>query len=557
MKACVYARYSSQNQRDASIEDQVEICRRFIERQGWVLAQVYEDRSMSGASRFRPGYQQMVADLASGAFEVIVVEALDRLGRKLADVADFHDRLVFAGIKLYAVSTGEITAMHIGMLGTMAQLFLADLREKTWRGQLGRALQGKLPGGKAYGYDIVGESKGGEGAGERRVNETEAAVVRRIFTEFAAGRSPREIANRLNLARIPGPGGRAWADTTIRGQVERGTGLLNNALYVGRLEWNRCGYVKNPQTGKRIARPNPRSAWEVAEVPHLRIVADELWEQVKARQKALAFTMPRNTNGIVLNRAHRQKYLLSGILRCGVCDAPYVAQGHGRFACSRHRRGGTCENALWIDGQAVEARVLAGLKNKLLAPDLVAAFVEEFERELKVAQRQAAEKARDLRARVQSCERQIENVVAVVSEGRSNPALLKRLDQLEAEQADLKRQLAAAPLAGEVIQLPAGAEIYRRKVEALALALQDDAIRIEAIEILRSMIERVVITPSSEGAPRVELHGDLARLITVDGEIGAHTPKKKRAASGEAARTVLSVVAGKRSHLKLLFDAMA
>ena len=541
MKACVYARYSSQNQRDASIEDQLEICRRFIERQGWVLAQVYEDRSMSGASRFRPGYQQMVADLASSAFEVIVVEALDRLGRKLADVAELHDRLVFAGIKLYAVSTGEITAMHIGMLGTMAQLFLADLREKTWRGQLGRALQGKLPGGKAYGYDIVAESKG---AGERRVNETEAAVVRRIFTEFAAGRSPREIANRLNLARIPGPGGRAWADTTIRGQVERGTGILNNALYVGRLEWNRCGYIKNPQTGKRIARPNPRSAWEVAEVPHLRIVADELWEQAKARQKALAFTMQRNPNGIALNRAHRQKYLLSGILRCGVCDAPYVAQGHGRFACSRHRRGGTCENALWIDGQAVEARVLAGLKDKLLAPDLVAAFVEEFERELKIAQRQAAEKARDLRTRVQSCERQIENVVAVVSEGRSNPALLKRLDQLEAEQADLKRQLAAAPLAGEVIQLPAGAEIYRRKVEALALALQDDAIRIEAIEILRSMIERVVITPSSEGAPRVELHGDLARLITVDGEIGAHTPKKKRAASGEAARTVLSVVAG-------------
>ena len=541
MKACVYARYSSQNQRDASIEDQLEICRRFIERQGWVLAQVYEDRSMSGASRFRPGYQQMVSDLASSAFEVIVVEALDRLGRKLADVAELHDRLVFAGIKLYAVSTGEITAMHIGMLGTMAQLFLADLREKTWRGQLGRALQGKLPGGKAYGYDIVAESKG---AGERRVNETEAAVVRRIFTEFAAGRSPREIANRLNLARIPGPGGRAWADTTIRGQVERGTGILNNALYVGRLEWNRCGYIKNPQTGKRIARPNPRSAWEVAEVPHLRIVADELWEQAKARQKALAFTMQRNPNGIALNRAHRQKYLLSGILRCGVCDAPYVAQGHGRFACSRHRRGGTCENALWIDGQAVEARVLAGLKDKLLAPDLVAAFVEEFERELKIAQRQAAEKARDLRTRVQSCERQIENVVAVVSEGRSNPALLKRLDQLEAEQADLKRQLAAAPLAGEVIQLPAGAEIYRRKVEALALALQDDAIRIEAIEILRSMIERVVITPSSEGAPRVELHGDLARLITVDGEIGAHTPKKKRAASGEAARTVLSVVAG-------------
>lgn len=124
-------RYGSENQREASIEDQREVCRRLVERQGWVLVRSYEDRSISGASRFRPGYQQLVADLDSGRFDVIVVEALDRLGRKLADVADLHDRLSFAGIKLHAVATGEITAMHIGMLGTMAQIFLGDLREKT------------------------------------------------------------------------------------------------------------------------------------------------------------------------------------------------------------------------------------------------------------------------------------------------------------------------------------------------------------------------------------------------------------------------------------------
>ena len=547
MKGVIYARYSSENQRDASIEDQLEVCRRFIERQGWVLVRTYEDRSISGASRFRPGYQQLIADLTSGTFDVIVVEALDRLGRKLADVAELHDRLVFAGIKLYAVSTGEITAMHIGMLGTMAQLFLADLREKTWRGQLGRALQGKQPGGLAYGYDVVSETKGSDGAGRRGINETEAAIVRRIFTEFASGRSPREIAKRLNLAKIPGPGGRPWADTTIRGQIERSTGILNNALYIGRLEWNRCGYVKNPQTGKRVARPNPKRTWEVAQVPHLRIVTDELWQRVKTRQKALAFTVRRNTNGVALNRAHRQKYLLSGLLRCGVCDAPYVAQGHGRFACSRHRRGGTCENAGWIDGQAVEARVLAGLKDKLLAPALVDAFVEEFERELKVARRQTGKVKREVQARMQACERQIANIVAVVSEGRSNPALLKRLDQLEAELASLKAQLAAVSTyaTGEVVRLPAGAEIYRSKVEALETALQDEAIRPEAVEILRSMMERVVVTPTKDGTLRVDLHGDIARLITAEEPQRAPTGKTMRAASGEAARTVLSVVAGR------------
>jgi site-specific DNA recombinase len=106
--------------------------------------------------------------------------------------------------------------------------------------------------------------------------------------------------------------------------------------------------------------------------------------------------------------------------------------------------GDPCENAGWIDGQAIEARVLAGLKEKLLAPSLVAAFVEEFERELKVAQRQAAGTAKELRAQLHACERQIANIVDVVTEGRSNPALLKRLDQLEAELAGLKGQLASA-----------------------------------------------------------------------------------------------------------------
>src|SRR5260221_6985406 len=187
MRAAIYARYSSENQRDASIEDQIEVCRRFIERQGWTVGRSYEDRSISGASRFRPGYQELSADLGRGLFDVVVVEALDGLGRKLADVAALHDRLGFAGIKLYAVATGEITGMHIGMLGPMAQLFLADLREKTWRGQLDPALQGKQAGGKAFGYDVgypdPRDRKGEHG--ERCINEGEAANVRRIFLAFA------------------------------------------------------------------------------------------------------------------------------------------------------------------------------------------------------------------------------------------------------------------------------------------------------------------------------------------------------------------------------------
>ena len=97
MRAVIYARYSSDNQREASIEDQIEICKRYIDRQGWALAHNYQDRALSGASDQRPGYQQMLADAAANRFDVVVTEALDRLGRRLSDVARLYDHLEFRG----------------------------------------------------------------------------------------------------------------------------------------------------------------------------------------------------------------------------------------------------------------------------------------------------------------------------------------------------------------------------------------------------------------------------------------------------------------------------
>ena len=85
---------------------------------------------------------------------------------------------------------------------------------------------------------------------------------------------------------MPGPGGRPWGDTTIRGHALRGTGLLHNELYIGRLVWNRQRYIKDPTTGRRVARLNPESAWIIHEVPELRIVDDALWAAVQARLTA-------------------------------------------------------------------------------------------------------------------------------------------------------------------------------------------------------------------------------------------------------------------------------
>jgi len=440
MRAVIYARYSSDNQRDASIEDQIEVCRRLIVREGWTPLGVYEDRAISGASRLRSGYRRLRTDARSGSFDVIVCEALDRMGRNLAEVADLHDELGYLGIKLVTIATGEVTALHIGMLGTMAQMTLADLKEKTKRGQLGRALQGKIPGGRAYGYDVI-DTSDRDGRGQRRINETEAAIVRRIFHAYANGSSPRAIARTLNAEGVPGPDGRDWRDTTIRGQVGRGTGILNNSLYVGRLEWNRCSYVKNPRTGRRTARVNPREQWEVVAVPDLRIIADELWDRAKWRQRQARIEIGRNEAGNALNRVHRRQFLFSGLLQCGICGGGYTIMGKDRYGCATHRAKGTCSNNRTVRRQEIEARVLDGLKHRLMAPEPFREFAKAFHDELNRAaaetERQRAQLAHDLAA----VERRIEGMLRAIEDGLYNPSMKDRMAALEERKRILAEEI--------------------------------------------------------------------------------------------------------------------
>ena len=534
MRAVIYARYSSDNQREASIEDQVEVCRRYIERQGWTLSAVYDDRALSGAStHLRPGFLRLLADAETRRFDVVVCEAIDRLSRNLADVAGFFDRLTFRGVQLHGASLGAISQMHIGIMGTMAQMYVSDLRDKTRRGQLGRARAGRIPGGLAYGYDVVAPAPGAKEAGERRINEREAAVVRRIFRDYAAGIAPRRIARDLNAERVPGPGGRPWGDTTLRGQVDRGTGLLNNTLYVGQLSWNRCSYLKDPRTGKRIARVNPEASWEKVSVPELRIIDDEVWQQVRLRQTSLQFAIGRDTTGQALNRSHRRAFLLSGLLVCGCCGGGYTIVAQDRYGCATRRIQGTCDNARTITRQSVEARVLSGLKDRLLAPELVAEFVRSFAEEMATLQREAAGQQGRLQQDLADVERRLQGVLRAVENGAWNPTLHARLSELEANKTELLAGIAAADPIPAVCLHPASAEIYRSKVATLEASLNAPEIKQEAAEVLRSLIEQVVLTPDAT-APNglaAELFGDLAMILALAGSPAISGPASRAGTS--------------------------
>ena len=522
LRCALYARYSSDQQRAASIEDQFRICRERADREGWKIAGTYKDGAISGASVIlRPGVQALLEDAGQDAFDVVLAEALDRVSRDQADVAVLYKHLRFAGVPIVTLAEGEIDELHVGLKGTMNALFLKDLAAKTHRGQRGRVEQGKAGGSLGYGYDVVKavDAAGEPVRGERRINEAEAAIVRRIFREYAAGASPRAIVRRLNDDGIPGPRGKRWGDNTLRGHAKRGTGILNNELYVGRLVWNRQRRVMDPKTGRKVSRINPPEDWVTVDVPDLRIVVDELWQAAKDRQAESAEQYAAVIEGVraaranPLNAAHRPHHLLSGLLQCGVCGGAYVKRGQDRYACSNHARTDGCTNRRSIRRAVLEERVLAGLKDRLMAPEAAAEAIRAYAEETNRLNRERRASGASDRRELAEIKKKIAAMIAAIEDGGYVRGMSDRLRELEARQDELAERLSAAPADLPDIH-PNVAEIYRRKVARLAEAVNRPEDRDEAASAIRGLIERIVIAPGEKwGEVHATLHGDLATIL--------------------------------------------
>src|SRR5687768_3973928 len=192
MKVAIYARYSSEHQRDASIADQFRSCREFAQRQGWQIEREYSDHAISGATLMRPGFQAFMAAALRKEFDIVLAEALDRFSRDQEDTAGLFKRLTFAGVNIVTLAEGDITHLHIGLKGTMNALFLKELAEKTRRGLRGRIELGKAGGGVSFGYRIVRRlENGGVTSGEREIVPEEAEVIRRYSATMQPACHPR------------------------------------------------------------------------------------------------------------------------------------------------------------------------------------------------------------------------------------------------------------------------------------------------------------------------------------------------------------------------------
>lgn len=550
IRAALYARYSSDNQSEASIEDQFQLCRDHAGRERWQVVGADEDAAISGSSMIlRPDIQRLMHDAQHGAFNILLAEGAGpqppRSGR--------------CGNPLQAVQIRGRHHRHLGRrrnLRTACRCERHDERlvpERPCHEEPSRPArqggEGKAGGGLCYGYRVVKtfDGNGEPIRGEREIIPEQAEVVRRIFREFASGKSPKAIAVDLNKDGIPGPLGRAWGDTSIRGHRSRGTSIINNELYAGVLVWNRMRFIKHPSTGKRVSRANPESEWIRTEVLHLRIVDDTLWKAVRARQEQIAEVFgpnPANTREGRMKRLHlanRPTSLLSGLLTCGHCGGKHGIVTTDRFGCLNQHRRGTCDNNRTITRDKIEARVLSGLKERLVSSEAVAEAVRAYAEEMNRLNRERRALADGDRKALAKVEKAIAGIIAAIEDGMYQPAMKARMDELERQKAEIKARLSQMPVDIPDVH-PNIANAYRLRVTRFAEALDDPDGGRQAAEALRSLIGEVVLTAGKKrGGVHATLRGELMGILDfAQAEEGKQSDAPFTAAVGASPRNQLS-----------------
>lgn len=517
-RAAIYARFSTDLQSERSVDDQVVLCREFAARSGYLVAGTYFDKARSGASIFgRDGLLSLMDDARSGRFDVVVVEALDRLSRDQEDLAGIHKRLTFAGIEIVAVHDGMADAIQVGIRGLVSTLFLADLKNKIRRGMSGVVREGRHAGGRAYGYRPTPGQPG-----ILQIHEPEAKIVRRIFTEIIDGALPREIAGRLNTDGIAPPRGIAWNASTINGSAQRGNGIVRNPLYCGRIVWNRVRMVRDPETGKRISRPNDAADHKEADAPHLAIIDRETYERALAQMEGRA--KAAQLGGFT----RRPKRLLSGILKCGKCGGGmsihdrYGPSGAIRIRCSRSIESGICGNSRKYRLDKIETAVINGLKSQLAHPELLAEYVRVYREERRD---EAAKTQRDRASnerRLAEINGQLERLIQAMARGiLPIEAVEKQFKPLETERDKLQEDLV------DLVQVPAielhphAVQQYKTTVENLAERLNelDSRTDAEAFAAFRALVDHVTVHDKEGGQTEVEVVGRLAALLGTNAEI--------------------------------------
>lgn len=404
--AVIYTRYSSHNQRDCSIEQQVADCEIFARQNNLRVVKVYADRHLSGTTDNRPQFQQMLKDAAHGRWAYVICWKLDRFARNRYDSATYKYRLKKHGVRvLYAkenIPDGPEGILLESVLEGSAEYYSASLAQNIRRGMKYNAEQCKVNSGSIpFGY-----CKGPDG--RFAVNEANAEVVREIFRKAAAGVPFVDIANDLNARGLKTSRGGRWNRNSFV--------LLKNESYIGVYHFS----------DTRIEGGMPA------------IIDRGTFWAANERMKANSSVRGRHQSG--------GDYLLTGKLRCAHCGSYMIGfSGTGKngelhyyYGCQKRRRERACKKAN-VPREWIERVVVKAALDYVLRPDVMEwiadAVMEYQDREAASAQLAA------LTAELEENEKAINNVMAAIEAGIITATTKRRLLELESKGEDLKRAI--------------------------------------------------------------------------------------------------------------------
>ena len=453
MIAAIYARKST-DQRVAdeqkSVTRQIAHARAYAARQGWTVADayVYVDDGISGAEfARRPGFMRLLNALTPRPpFQALIVSEVSRLGREQLETGYALKQLAEAGVRIFSYLDEKEVLLEtptdkflLAALNFGADLERAKNQQRAFDAALQKARRGHVAGGRCFGYDNLRV----DGHVEYRINEAEAAVIRRIFELTAAGVSQIGIAKRLNAEGAPAPRAQrarpqAWAPSSVHE-------VLHRRRYCGEIVWNKTR--KRDQWGKQRIRDRAPAEWVKLPAPALCIVPAALW------QAAHTHIGNARESTTVRRGRHTSRYLLPGLARCTWCNGGLhvrtrqSSQGARRtafYACTSHFNRGeaVCGNAVQVPMTTIDAAVIAEIRG-LLTPDLVDAIIDGVRDVVEPTRRRDTHDHRA--AQLAALERQAANLAEAIAVGGDVPVLVAKLQDTERRRQALLTTSSTAP----------------------------------------------------------------------------------------------------------------
>ena len=404
--AVIYARYSSSNQREESIEGQIRICTEYAKKKGYKITNQYIDRAMTGKNDNRPAFRQMLNDSDKGMFDVLLVYKTDRFARNRYDSAIHKTRLKKNKVQIeYAAEQipNDSTAVLIeGFLENLAEYYSVNLSENTKRGKYENALKKKSNGGVTpIGYKRID--------GSLVIDEEKAPIIRFIFQNYIDGIS---YANIIKNTRE-----RYGIKLSMSGLKL----ILQNEVYTGK-------YIYRTYDGETF----------IYEDNHEAIVSRETFE--KAKEKRLANKRSPNAG------KGKRKYALSGLISWGECGG-HIIVSHSykngepaffRLYCLNRKEHKNCNNPT-RKMEIVENAVIEAIKNKILDKKTIKTLAEKA---CSLQEDNSLDKLKELQTELKNVQKSKNNIIAAIEQGIITPTTKDRLQELEHLESDLQVKIA-------------------------------------------------------------------------------------------------------------------